>query len=185
MDIRVKNNYTEFYPWAFEFYAILATGQKQPERAARLWGAAHALRESTGAARDPSHDFYSDYQRDTLDQLGSETFARFFTEGGAIPVAEMLTYAMSAPIPQADAATPASAPMDLANREFGGLTSRERQVAVLIAEGKSNQEIADLLVLSRRTVQNHVGNILSKLDLHSRTQIAMWVVDAAMLRHPS
>lgn len=58
--------------------------------------------------------------------------------------------------------------------QFGGLTRREREVAVLLAQGKSNREIGDLLVVHYRTVETHVSNILSKLGLTSRAQIALW-----------
>jgi non-specific serine/threonine protein kinase len=61
--------------------------------------------------------------------------------------------------------------------KFGGLTPREREVAHLVAQGKSNREIAESLVLSERTVENHVGNILTKLGFDSRAQIAVWVVE--------
>jgi DNA-binding CsgD family transcriptional regulator len=64
--------------------------------------------------------------------------------------------------------------------KFGGLTERERSVAVLIAWGKSNREIADQLVVSERTVETHVGNILFKLGFASRTQIAAWVVEVGL-----
>jgi DNA-binding NarL/FixJ family response regulator len=50
----------------------------------------------------------------------------------------------------------------VAKKAFGGLTERERQVAAFIAQGKSNREIADELVVSYRTVETHVGTILSK-----------------------
>ena len=61
--------------------------------------------------------------------------------------------------------------------KFGGLTARERDVARLVASGKTNREIADALVLSERTVEYHVGNILSKLAFDSRSQIAVWAVE--------
>ncbi len=63
---------------------------------------------------------------------------------------------------------------------FGGLSKREREVAVLIAEGKSNREIADRLVLSEHTIESHVGSILLKLDYSSRTQIATWVIEKGL-----
>jgi ATP/maltotriose-dependent transcriptional regulator MalT len=58
--------------------------------------------------------------------------------------------------------------------QFGGLTEREREVAALLAQGKSNREIADLLVVHFRTIETHVSNILSKLGLTSRAEIGMW-----------
>src|SRR5215469_13623968 len=53
------------------------------------------------------------------------------------------------------------------------LTERESQVANLIAQGDSNKEIGDRLTLSAKTVKNHVSNILRKLALQRRTQIAI------------
>ncbi|MEU1312056.1 response regulator transcription factor [Streptomyces cinnamoneus] len=56
------------------------------------------------------------------------------------------------------------------------LTEREREVLALIADGRSNREIARALVLSEKTVKTHVSNILMKLDLADRTQAALWAV---------
>ena len=64
--------------------------------------------------------------------------------------------------------------------KFGGLTPRERDVARFLSQGKSNREIAERLVLSERTVENHVGNILTKLGFDSRAQIAVWAVEKGL-----
>ena len=64
--------------------------------------------------------------------------------------------------------------------KFGGLTAREREVAKLIAQGKTSREIADLLVISERTAEGHVNNILGKLGFTSRAQIAAWVVERGL-----
>jgi non-specific serine/threonine protein kinase len=74
---------------------------------------------------------------------------------------------------------------DSAKQNFGELTAREQQAAMLVAQGKSNREIADQLVISERTVGNHVGNILSKLEFHSRTQIAAWAVEKGLAKNPT
>jgi DNA-binding NarL/FixJ family response regulator len=57
-----------------------------------------------------------------------------------------------------------------------GLTPRETEVLRLVAEGRSNRAIADVLSLSERTVENHVLHILTKLNLDSRTAAATWAV---------
>ncbi|RZU28351.1 LuxR family two component transcriptional regulator [Streptomyces sp. BK022] len=62
----------------------------------------------------------------------------------------------------------------------GSLTDREREVLGLIADGRSNREIARALVLSEKTVKTHVSNILMKLDLADRTQAALWAVRHGM-----
>jgi DNA-binding NarL/FixJ family response regulator len=81
-----------------------------------------------------------------------------------------LTRALSR-LPQA---RPATIERSRARERFGGLTEREREVASLIAKGRSNREIATALVLSERTVAVHVANILAKLEYNSRAQIASW-----------
>jgi DNA-binding CsgD family transcriptional regulator/tetratricopeptide (TPR) repeat protein len=67
---------------------------------------------------------------------------------------------------------------------FGGLTERERAVAALIAQGKSNQEIATALVVSKRTVETHVGNIMAKLGTTTRAHIVAWAIGQG-LAHPA
>jgi DNA-binding CsgD family transcriptional regulator len=71
-------------------------------------------------------------------------------------------------------------PRDAAKQAFGGLTAREREVARLVAQGKTSRQIAGLLVLSERTVEGHVNNILGKLGFSSRAQIAAWVVERGL-----
>ncbi len=56
------------------------------------------------------------------------------------------------------------------------LTEREREVVSLVGQGCSNQEIADRLVISSKTVKTHVSNILSKLNLEDRTQLAIFAL---------
>jgi DNA-binding CsgD family transcriptional regulator/tetratricopeptide (TPR) repeat protein len=71
-------------------------------------------------------------------------------------------------------------PREVARQAFGGLTPREREVARLIAQGKTSREIADLLVVSERTAEVHVSNILGKLGFTSRAQIAAWAVEKGL-----
>lgn len=59
------------------------------------------------------------------------------------------------------------------------LTRREQQVAELVAQGLTNRAIAEHLVISPRTAQGHVENVLTKLGFTSRAQIAAWVVSTA------
>jgi DNA-binding CsgD family transcriptional regulator len=65
-----------------------------------------------------------------------------------------------------------------------GLTAREIQVLRLVAAGKSNKEIADTLCLSIKTVERHVGNILTKLDVPSRAGATAWAYENEVVRPP-
>ncbi len=69
--------------------------------------------------------------------------------------------------------------------EYDGLSEREREVAALIGQGKSNAEIASLLVVSKRTVETYVSRVLSKLGLTSRSQIALWTRDKRLATRES
>ncbi|SRR6266542_6441562 len=60
------------------------------------------------------------------------------------------------------------------------LTQREREVAIRIAQGYSNRQIARELVITNSTVERHVANILSKLGMRSRSQVAVWAVRAGL-----
>lgn len=59
---------------------------------------------------------------------------------------------------------------------YDGLTDRQREVLKLIAEGYTNQEIADLLVLSVATVQTHRAHIMAKLEFRSRTELIKYAI---------
>lgn len=111
----------------------------------------------------------------------------------AFAFAHELIRELAAPIPdpslrthflqQATALFPRQEPLSprrAARRVFGGLTEREREVASLIAQGRANREIADILVVNYRTVEKHIENILSKLGFASRTQIAMWASEKGL-----
>ena len=62
-------------------------------------------------------------------------------------------------------------------RHASGVSERELEVCRLIAHGKMNKEIADVLGISLRTVQNHVAHIFDKLGVHSRSGVAVWLVE--------
>lgn len=64
------------------------------------------------------------------------------------------------------------------------LTPREREILVLVAQGKSNRDIADALVISERTARTHVSHVLTKLGLTSRTQAALWAVREGLIAGP-
>mgnify|MGYP001182131173 CR=1 FL=1 len=68
-----------------------------------------------------------------------------------------------------------------ASQQPDALTLREREVAALIAQAKSNDEIADELVLSKRTVEKHIANIRSKLGFSKRTEIVRWAMENDLL----
>ncbi|HEX2924037.1 MAG TPA: response regulator transcription factor [Chloroflexota bacterium] len=70
----------------------------------------------------------------------------------------------------------------VADRRHSKLSDREIEVLKLVAEGRSNQEIADLLCLSVKTVTGHRTNIMEKLDLHSRTELVKYAIRTGLIQ---
>jgi DNA-binding NarL/FixJ family response regulator len=112
-------------------------------------------------------------------QLDEATFNAMWNEGRAMTMEQAIEFAL-AEIKIPDAPARSLTPRQAAKEKFGGLTAREREVSALIAQGKSNREIAEVLVLSERTIEGHVANILNKLGFNARSQIAAWVVQKGL-----
>ena len=85
-------------------------------------------------------------------------------------------------IPGQDAIGEAGAPLAVASDTEGHMLSpRELEVLKLLAQGKSNQEIADDLIISPYTVKNHMGNIIQKLAVIDRTQAAIKAIKLGLV----
>ena len=65
------------------------------------------------------------------------------------------------------------------------LTERETEVLRMVAKGLSSKQIADRLVLSHRTVQNHVQNTLRKLQLHNRVELTRYAIEQGLDEDPA
>jgi predicted ATPase/DNA-binding CsgD family transcriptional regulator len=122
-------------------------------------------------------------RRDQAEEEFSAARAIIQDLAATLPEGELRSQFMEralAGLPGAHALTP----RQTASKKFGGLTGREREVAELIAEGKSNREIAEALVVTVRTVEAHITRILDKLGFKSRTEIAAWAVAKGLARIP-
>ena len=176
----------------------------QPERAARLFGAVEALREVSGIRLSPLPR--ADYDRAVEGiraHLDEATFAQAWEKGRAMPLEQAIAEALATQdepptgtkFPQVNeeetsSVVPPGTPLSQSPRalsprralkqHFGGLTSREREVACLVAQGKSNRAIADELVVGVSTVEAHITHIFTKLGFSSRAQIAAWAVDKGL-----
>lgn len=149
--------------------------EKKPERAARLLGAAEALHESIHAGLMAAYADRIEYDRSVAvvrSQLSNDAFAAAWAAGRALTLEQAIDYALS------EQEMPVS--NTSAKEKFGGLTAREREAAALIAQGKSNREIAEAMVVGVRTVETYVTRILNKLGFDSRVRIATWAIEKGL-----
>jgi non-specific serine/threonine protein kinase len=149
-------------------FAELATARRQPRRALRLAAAAANLRDQVEAALSPSAQAQLDARLEPARRLLGGDAAAAYVEGLALSLEAAIAEALA---------------VDLADSPYSGeattgridpLSTRERDVARLIAGGRSNRQIAQELVIGEATVATHIQHILKKLQLSSRTQVALW-----------
>jgi non-specific serine/threonine protein kinase len=158
--------------------ATVAVLTERYERAARLFGAADALREAIGASIPRHHARYDRAVASVRTGLGETAFAEAWAAGRALQLAEAVTEAMTiSPTPPGAAMTGKLPVPD----ERCGLTAREQEVLRLVAAGRSNPEIAEVLFMSTRTAQTHVQHILNKLDVANRAEAAAYAAKYGLL----
>ncbi len=151
----------------------VAVHRGDTDRAARLFGAAQSLREAAGAPLlpydQPAHNQYHTPEA----QLRETGFDSVWAEGRAMTLEQAMDYALG---------QVGSFRTGRADRPVEVLTSREQDVAILIARGLTNRQIAERLVITERTAETHVQHILNKLGINSRAQIAAWAATHGLHR---
>jgi len=162
-----------------ERYAVLLTAQGQPERALVLAGAAASLREANGAqlGRVPQLKLEAELEP-ARNALGLASAAAAFEAGRQLSATEAITQALARAVPSAAAVGDKKFVPD---SDSAKLTPREREIVALIAQGATNRQIADALVITEGTAANHVLHILNKLGFGSRTQVAVWAAQRGLL----
>ncbi|MEV0349156.1 LuxR C-terminal-related transcriptional regulator [Nonomuraea sp. NPDC050680] len=152
-----------------EGLAWIIADQHQDSRAAHLLGAAHTVWRSIGTSLSGLGHLAGLHRRceaQLRQSLRNEAFTTAFTRGSELTLDQAVAYALEEK-PARDTASPPPE-SDVAS----ALTRREREIAELVAQGLSNKEIAETLVIAQRTAEGHVENILRKLSFTSRAQVA-------------
>jgi predicted ATPase/DNA-binding CsgD family transcriptional regulator len=163
------NVYKEGIAASLEGLAALEAGQGMPRHAAWLWGAAHALREAIGAPMYPvSQASYEQTIAQARAQLGEQAFRAAWAEGRKMTPVQALAAQEQAMLPTTVPPRAAAIPPLQPSTSPFGLTAREIEVLRLLAQGLSDAQIAEHLVISRRTVNHHTTSLYSKLGVSSR-----------------
>lgn len=161
-------------PDALEGLGLLDVASGRPDRAARLFGAAEVRRETSGTSRRPTmHPAHRRAVEEAHALLRKPAYVTSWAAGRAVSLDDVVAEALAAMEPTAVPA--AVAHIGGGGRPFGdavtastGLTAREREVVRFLAEGQTDQAIADALFISPNTVATHVKHILAKLGVGSR-----------------
>lgn len=153
-----------FWGWSLESAACLAADGDDAERAARLFGSADsvwaAIEAPLPARLRERHDRVL---ADVLSRLGEGRFESAWDEGRQLPVGATIEL-----VQPAQSRVGADAPE--------GLTTREVEVLALVAEGLTDAEVAEQLVVSIRTVHAHLRSIYRKLDVRTRSAATRYAV---------
>ena len=150
---------------SLEGLACAAEARDETDRSARLFGAAEALRETLGVPQLPAERAL---REPYLTAAGARRDGAPWQDGRGMVFEEAVEYALAEDQP---AASPTP------DRRPTALTSREWEVSALVARGLTNRQIATELSISEHTVATHVGRILNKLGLSSRSRLAAWVTE--------
>jgi non-specific serine/threonine protein kinase len=164
--------------WCLEKLAEANCLQSRFEQALIIFGAAAALREPVGSVIDAvDRPDYKQMISNLRTSLGDEAFETAWAKGQTMILEQAINLALAEPEPgEIDV---------LLKEKYGGLTEREREVAALIAEGKSNREIANTMTVGVKTIETYVTRILNKLGLNSRVQIATWSIETGLYKKES
>ena len=153
--------------------AFLGANTDRFRESGRLTGFAHALGERLGYINLPvQRERFERARLMAVETLGEEAFASEWRAGRNLSILQAIddTRALLVAINEECREKSTEHGLVEPNSSFlGGLTPREQEVLRHVAEGKSNRQIADLLYVSERTIENHVHHILAKLDLPSRS----------------
>jgi non-specific serine/threonine protein kinase len=170
LDIRLDTGDRGGMAWCLEKLAEATSLQTHFEKAAIIFGAAAALRAPVGSMMDAvDRPNYERLISSLRTSLGKDAFETAWGEGQSMSLELAIDFAL---------AESELAEVEVSLKEkFGGLTVREREVAVLIAQGKSNREIAKAMTVGMKTIETYVTRILHKLGFDSRVQIAIWTRD--------
>lgn len=167
-------------------FGAMSAAKGDAQMAVRLLAAADALLTKIDYAIPAAEQAYFRHLVENLRRsMGENDFTRAWHEGGLATIEEAIESALMVWQDQGHAvgAAEPSAPMVGSHRaprtiptkkSLTALSKREREVVVLVTEGRTNREIAEILGIAEKTANAHIQNILNKLGFTSRAQIAAW-----------
>ncbi len=162
-----------------EGLAAAAAAQGNHVWAAHLWGAAETLREEIGAPLPPvEHVAYYRAVALSRTQLGAHAFAKAWAEGRTMSPEQVLAAPEQVALPASTQEEGPLSPTSVSSPLYPDvLTAREVEVLRVVAQGLTNEQVAERLVISPRTVDTHLTSIYSKIGVSSRTAATRYAIE--------
>ena len=166
-------------PFYLEGLAQVVAAQGEGTWAARLWGAAQAMREGLYAPLPTV--FRTEHEQAIAaarTQIGEKAFTAAWAQGRAMTLEQVLAAQAAVTMPTPAPAGPSCvAQTRKASTSADGLTAREVEVLRLVAQGLTNEQVAEQLVISPRTVNTHLTSIFSKIGVSSRGAATRYAIE--------
>jgi predicted ATPase/DNA-binding CsgD family transcriptional regulator len=179
LDLAQRTGMRAMMAYALIGLALVGRGGTGAGWSARLHGAADQALSALGHALQPLEARLVGQDRQRLRAaMGAEAFDAEYAAGRTLDPAQVLA---AFGRPGAAAGPPRAAASAASGAAVTALTPRELDVLKLVAQGLSNSDIAQRLVLSEHTVHRHLANILRRLDLSSRAAAAAWGVRTGLV----
>jgi predicted ATPase/DNA-binding CsgD family transcriptional regulator len=164
-------------------FSIIAAVQGYSQLAVQIYASANRFLEDLGYPRDHAYRAESERQMTTVRARMSEaTFNAAWERGRALKLDQAIEQVQGFGLPDQKATSPTLPALDAKDQTLVvSLNEREIEVLRLIAEGLSNNEIAERLVIALSTVKWHINNLFGKLGVHSRTQAVAQAKELGLL----
>jgi predicted ATPase/class 3 adenylate cyclase/DNA-binding CsgD family transcriptional regulator len=162
-----------------EGLAVAVAAQGDHAWAAQLWGAAEALREAIGTPLPPVERApYHSAVASSRTKLGEQAFATAWAEGRMLSPEQALAIPGQMALPAPTQGERPSSPTPASPSSYpDGLTAREVEVLLVVAQGLTNEQVAERLVISPRTVDTHLTSIYSKIGVSSRAAATRYAIE--------
>jgi predicted ATPase/class 3 adenylate cyclase/DNA-binding CsgD family transcriptional regulator len=178
-----KTNFLLFIPACVEGLATAVFMQGEPAWAARLWGKAESMRAASGVPAGSNIQALSKPAMATARlQLGEETFTALWAQGRTMTLEQVLATPEPTMVATTTSTEASSTPTRKAPPPYpGGLTAREVEVLRLVAQGHTDAQVAEQLVISPHTVNAHLKAIYGKIGVSSRSAATRYAMEQHLM----
>ena len=164
-------------------FSIIAAVQGNSQLAVQIYGSANKFLEDLGYPREHAYRAESESQMTAVrTRMGETTFNAAWERGCALTLDQAIEQVQGGGVPEQKTVSPTLPALDAKDQTLVvSLNEREIEILRLIADGLSNNEIAERLVIALSTVKWHINNLFGKLGVHSRTQAVAQAKELGLL----